>query len=126
LTPQSINKFGGYRVQGKTEAARNYLLESAHALQEAGCFSIVLEAMKSDIAEIISKELKMPTIGIGSGKNTDGQIIVINDIVGLNDEFVPKFVRRYFDMMARIAEVVGKYGEDVRSGDYPNEEESYG
>ncbi len=126
LTPQSINKFGGYRVQGKTEAARNYLLESAHALEEAGCFSIVLEAMKSDIAERISQELKIPTIGIGSGSKTDGQIIVINDIMGLNDELLPKFVRRYFDAMGKITEVAGKFTHDVKSGNYPREDESYG
>jgi 3-methyl-2-oxobutanoate hydroxymethyltransferase len=126
LTPQSINKFGGYRVQGKSDSARSYLLESAHALQEAGCFSIVLEAMKADIAEKITKEMKMPTIGIGAGSKTDGQIIVINDILGLNDELIPKFVRRYFNLIDKIEEVAGKYTTDVRSGDYPRDEESYG
>lgn len=126
LTPQSVNRFGGYRVQGKTETAKSYLLESAQALQEAGCFSIVLEAMKSDIAEKITKEMKLPTIGIGAGNKTDGQIIVINDILGLNDEILPKFVRRYSDMMIKIADAASRYSDDVRSGNYPSEEESYG
>ncbi len=126
LTPQSINKFGGYKVQGKTDAGKNYLLESAQALEEAGCFSIVLEAMKSDIAAKISESLTIPTIGIGAGKGTDGQIIVINDIMGINDDFVPKFVRQYFNMGEKLREVGAKFADDVRSGKYPNESESYG
>lgn len=126
LTPQSINKFGGYKVQGKTDAARNYLNESAEALQEAGCFSIVLEAVKSEVAEEITHRLTIPTVGIGAGSKTDGQIIVVNDILGMNDEFVPKFVRRYFNMMEKISEVAAQYAADVRSGSYPSESESYG
>ena len=81
--------------------------------------------MKSDIAEKITRELKMPTIGIGAGNRTDGQIIVINDIMGLNDELLPKFVRRYFDMMGKISEVAGGFTSDVKSGNYPKDEESY-
>ena len=126
LTPQSINKFGGYKVQGKTDGAKNYLLESAEALQEAGCFSIVIEAVKNDVAAKITQSLQIPTIGIGAGKATDGQIIVINDILGVTDEFVPKFVRRYFDMGAKLKEVASRYAEDVRKGDYPSDSESYG
>ena len=126
LTPQSINKFGGYKVQGKTDLAKNYLLESAEALQEAGCFGIVLEAMKSDSAERISKAIEIPTFGIGAGSLTDGQIIVTNDIIGASGEFVPKFVRRYFDLGAKLREVAGQFATDVRSGSYPTELESYG
>lgn len=128
LTPQSINKFGGYKVQGKTDPAKSYLLESAEALQEAGCFSIVLEAMKNDVAEKITATLQIPTIGIGAGKVTDGQIIVINDIMGMGDadELLPKFVRRYFDMGDKLREVASQFASDVRRGDYPSDTESYG
>ncbi len=126
LTPQSINKFGGYKVQGKTERARNYLLESAHALEDAGCFAIVLEAMKNEIAAKISASLEIPTIGIGAGAGTDGQIIVTNDIIGASGDFVPKFVRRYFDFGAKMREVASQFAADIRSGNYPNDSESYG
>jgi 3-methyl-2-oxobutanoate hydroxymethyltransferase len=126
LTPQSINKFGGYKVQGKTDQAKNYLLESALALQEAGCFGMVLEAMKSDIAQKISQSLEIPTFGIGAGSLTDGQIIVTNDVMGASGDFVPKFVRRYFDLGAKMREVTVQFAADVRSGNYPNESESYG
>jgi 3-methyl-2-oxobutanoate hydroxymethyltransferase len=126
LTPQSINKFGGYKVQGKSDRAKNYLLESAEALQEAGCFGMVLEAMKSDIAEKISKTIEIPTFGIGAGNQTDGQIIVTNDIIGASGDFAPKFVRRYFDLGAKLREVAGQFAADVRSGSYPAESESYG
>lgn len=126
LTPQSINKFGGYRVQGKTDQAKNYLMESALALQEAGCFGMVLEAMKSDIAQKISQSLEIPTFGIGAGNLTDGQIIVTNDIVGAGGDFVPKFVRRYFDLGAKLREVASQFATDVRDGNYPSETESYG
>ena len=126
LTPQSINKFGGYKVQGKTEVGKNYLLESAQALEEAGCFSIVLEAMKGEIAENISKALTIPTIGIGAGIKCDGQIMVVNDILGMNDDFVPKFVRQYLKQGELIQETAAKFVVDVRSGKYPSESESYG
>lgn len=126
LTPQSINKFGGYRVQGKTDVGKNYLLESAQALEEAGCFSVVLEAMKNDIARKITESLTIPTIGIGAGKDTDGQIIVINDIMGVGEDFMPKFVRQYFNYQAKLREVGAKFAADVRSGSYPNDAESYG
>lgn len=126
LTPQSINKFGGYKVQGKTDAGKNYLLESAQALEEAGCFSIVLEAMKNDIAAEISKALTIPTIGIGAGINCDGQIMVVNDILGMNDDFVPKFVRQYMKQGELIQGAAAKFVADVRGGKYPSESESYG
>lgn len=126
LTPQSINKFGGYKVQGKTDQGKNYLLESALALQEAGCFGMVLEAIKSDIAQKISQSLEIPTFGIGAGNLTNGQIIVTNDIVGAGGDFQPKFVRRYFDLGAKLREVASQFAADVRSGNYPNDSESYG
>jgi 3-methyl-2-oxobutanoate hydroxymethyltransferase len=126
LTPQSINKFGGYRVQGKTDLSKNYLLESAEALQGSGCFAIVLEAIKNDIAEKISQSLQIPTIGIGAGKSCDGQIMVINDIMGVTEEFAPKFVRKYFDLGSKLKEVGAKFAADVREGKYPSDDESYG
>ncbi len=125
LTPQSIFKFGGYRVQGKEETERNYLFESAEALQEAGCFSIVLEAVKSNIAEEITKRIDVPTIGIGAGPACDGQIMVINDLMGMDEDFYAKFVRRYFNLGQKIREVGEQYAKDVRSGDYPSKDESY-
>jgi 3-methyl-2-oxobutanoate hydroxymethyltransferase len=126
LTPQSINKFGGYKVQGKTDRARNYLLESAQALEEAGCFAIVIEAVKNDIAKKISETIEIPTIGIGAGSGTDGQIIVTNDVIGAAGDFIPKFVRRYFDFGAKMREVAAQFAGDVRDGNYPSDNESYG
>ena len=125
LTPQSINKFGGYRVQGKAAGSNSYLMESAEALQDAGCFAIVLEAMKPDIAAEITGKLAIPTIGIGAGPDVDGQIMVINDIIGSDDQFEAKFVRKYFDLASKLREVGKKFVDDVRSGDYPSEEETY-
>ena len=125
LTPQSIFKFGGYRVRGRQKREQNYLLESAQALQEAGCFAIVLEAIKSDIAARITEKLQIPSIGIGAGANVDGQIMVVNDILGMDEEFSAKFVRRYFDLGLKIREVIARFVEDVKTGDYPTEDESY-
>ncbi|MFH2054501.1 MAG: 3-methyl-2-oxobutanoate hydroxymethyltransferase [bacterium] len=126
LTPQSIHRFGGYKVQGKTETSRQYLKESVLALQEAGCFAIVLEAVKNEIAAEVTAALEIPTIGIGAGPATDGQIMVINDIMGMDEEFYAKFVRRYFDLGSKLQEVASQFAADVRSGDYPKDSESYG
>jgi len=125
LTPQSIFKFGGYKVRGKEETEHNYLIESALALQEAGCFSIVLEAIKKEIAAEITRKLDIPTIGIGAGVECDGQIMVINDILGMDNEFSAKFVRKYYNLSDKIREIGKKYVEDVKSKDYPSDEESY-
>lgn len=125
LTPQSIFKFGGYHVQGKEEVEKTYLIESAEALQEAGCFAIVLEAVKRGIAENISKRLEIPTIGIGAGPGCDGQVMVINDILGMDEDFQAKFVRRYFNLGQKIKEVGEQFVKDVKSGDYPSLDESY-
>jgi 3-methyl-2-oxobutanoate hydroxymethyltransferase len=126
LTPQSINKFGGYKVQGKTDIGKNYLLESALALEEAGCFSIVLEAVKNDIAQKLTETLKIPTIGIGASAATDGQIMVINDLIGMSDDFMPKFVRQYLKQGELIQDAASRFIDDVRKGKYPAEGESYG
>ncbi len=125
MTPQSIFKFGGARVQGKIEKSRQYLLESAHALEEAGVFGIVLELVRSDTATQITKEVKMPTIGIGAGKECDGQVLVINDILGLYDEFKPRFVRRYADLPATIEKAAKEFVDDVKSEKFPADEESF-
>jgi 3-methyl-2-oxobutanoate hydroxymethyltransferase len=125
LTPQSIFKFGGYKVRGRQEAEQNYLIESAQALQEAGCFALVLEAIKKELAAKITEISHIPTIGIGAGSQCDGQIMVINDILGMDDDFHAKFVRRYFNLGETIRKVAHKFVDDVKSGNYPSEEESY-
>ncbi|UCG62937.1 MAG: 3-methyl-2-oxobutanoate hydroxymethyltransferase [Candidatus Zixiibacteriota bacterium] len=127
LTPQSIHRFGGPRVQGRHEKSRAYLMESALALQEAGCFSMVLELMEASIAAEITKALDtMATIGIGAGTDCDGQVLVINDILGLRPEgFKPKFLREYANLSPIISEAVKKYIDDVKTGRYPGKDESY-
>jgi 3-methyl-2-oxobutanoate hydroxymethyltransferase len=125
LTPQSINKFGSYSVRGKTEEEKKYLMESATILEEVGCFSLILESMPPTLAEKISKSLRIPTIGIGAGKDCDGQVLVINDILGLFEDFKPKFVRRYAELGKEIKEACLNYLNDVKSGRFPSEDESY-
>ncbi len=127
MTPQSINRFGGPKVQGKEQRSRGYLLESAQALEETGCFGCVLELVESDIAARISKTCKiMPTIGIGAGVDCDGQVLVTNDILGLKDEgFRPKFLREYANLSPIISDAVKKFIEDVKTKQYPGEKESY-
>lgn len=125
LIPQSIHQFGGYSVQGKDEKKRKYLLESAKKLEEIGCFSIVLESMPKDLGREISESIKIPTIGIGAGPDCDGQILVVNDILGLFEEFKPKFVRRYAELGKEIRRACERYREDVKSKRFPSEEESY-
>ncbi len=125
LTPQSINKFGGYRVMGKTPRQKEYLLESARALQDAGVSAIVLESVMPDVAAEITASLKVPTIGIGAGAGCDGQVLVVSDMLGLFEEFKPKFVRRYADLAGEIRRAVGAFCADVRAGTFPGPEESY-
>ena len=128
LTPQSIHRFGGPKVQGRKKKSQTYLKESALALEEAGCFSMVLELVETDTAREITESLKTAaTIGIGAGVHCDGQVLVINDILGLGEgEFKPKFVRQYADLSPIISDAVTRFIEDVRSGDYPGDNESYG
>jgi len=125
LTPQSVHEFGGYRIQGRSEDARARLLEDARALDEAGCFSLVLEAMPRDLGTEITKVVAMPTIGIGAGPNCDGQVLVINDILGYTEGRAAKFVRRYGDARSLVLDAARGFCEDVRSGAYPRDEESY-
>jgi 3-methyl-2-oxobutanoate hydroxymethyltransferase len=125
LTPQSVNKFGGHVVMGKTEKQKNYLLQSARSLQDAGCFSIVLESVLPDVAKEITESVRIPTIGIGAGPDCDGQVLVISDMIGLFEDFRPKFVRTYADVAGTIRKAVREYIDDVRDGKFPGEAESY-
>lgn len=125
LVPQSVHRFGGYSVQGKTEEAQSYLLDSAQALAEAGCFSMVLESIPAEVATKISESIAIPTIGIGAGVGCDGQILVTNDLLGLFPDFRPKFVRRYAELATSMKEAFTKYRDDVRAKRFPGPEESY-
>ena len=127
LTPQSIHRFGGPKVQGRRDKSRAYLMESALALEEAGCFSMVLELIETAAASEITSALKTAaTIGIGAGRNCDGQVLVINDILGMREEgFKPKFLRQYADLPPVISKAVEEFISDVRTGAYPGDDESY-
>ena len=125
LTPQSIHKFGTYNVRAKEEAEAEKLIHDARLLQEAGCFAIVLEKIPAALAERVTKELTIPTIGIGAGGATDGQVLVVHDMLGMNKGFKPKFLRQYADLHAVMTDAIGHYVEDVKSGDFPNEKEQY-
>lgn len=125
LLPQSVHRYGGYRVRGKGKEEAGYLLESATLLEDAGCFSLVLEKIPADLAKRISKELRIPTIGIGAGPFCDGQILVVQDMLGLFEEFKPKFVRRYAELATRVREAFHRYIEDVKKGNFPSSRESY-
>lgn len=125
LTPQSIHKFGTYAVRAKSEQEAEKLLRDAHLLEEAGCFGIVLEKVPATLASQVAKELTIPIIGIGAGGGVDGQVLVIHDMLGINQEFSPRFLRRYHNLFAEISGAVGNYIADVKSGDFPNEREQY-
>jgi 3-methyl-2-oxobutanoate hydroxymethyltransferase len=125
LTPQSVHRMGGYRVQGKTLAAIDQLRQDALALQQAGCFAIVLEGMPRELATILTAELDIPTIGIGAGPDCDGQILVLHDMLTLTFSPPAKFVRRYADVGAAIRQAVDAYKSDVEARTFPTEEESY-
>ncbi len=125
LTPQSIHKFGTYNVRAKERAEAEKLVRDAHLLQEAGCFAIVLEKIPATLASEVSQQLTIPTIGIGAGGGTDGQVLVLHDMLGINKEFSPRFLRRYADLHTIMTEAVGHYIDDVKSLDFPNEKEQY-
>ena len=125
LTPQSINKFGTYAVRAKEEAEAEKLLSDAQKLAETGCFGIVLEKVPAQLAQQVTKIVSCPTIGIGAGNGCDGQVLVIADMLGMTQGFSPRFLRRYADLNSIITDAVGHYVEDVKSGDFPNENESY-
>lgn len=122
LTPQSVHQFGGFQCQARTAAAAERLVEDALALQEAGCFAIVLESIPAQIAHWLSRRLEIPTIGIGAGSGCDGQVLVTHDMLGLYDRFTPKFVRKYAELHAEMTHAIEAYVTDVRSGRFPASE----
>lgn len=125
LTPQSINKFGTYAVRAREEVEANKLIEDALLLQDLGCFALVLEKIPAKLAERVSKLLTIPVIGIGAGGGTDGQVLVLQDMLGINQGFSPKFLRRYADLSTVITTSLQNYINDVKSGDFPNSDEQY-
>jgi len=126
LTPQSSAQLGGFKVQGKTAEAARLLIEDAQALVEAGCFSIVLEAIPSPIAAQITESVPVPTIGIGAGPQCDGQVLVIHDVLGLFDRFLPRFVKRYAQLGETIRQALNSFREEVETGAFPGPEHTFG
>ena len=125
LTPQSINKFGTYAVRAKEEAEADKLISDAKMLEEIGCFALVLEKIPAALAKRVSETVSIPTIGIGAGPGTDGQVLVMHDMLGINKGFSPKFLRLYADLSSVINEAVSHYIDDVKTSDFPNQSESY-
>ena len=125
LTPQSINKFGTYTVRAREEAEANKLIEDAHLLEEIGCFALVLEKIPAELAARVASELTIPVIGSGAGGGVDGQVLVMHDMLGINQGFSPRFLRRYANLGEEITRAVQAYIEDVKSQDFPNEKEQY-
>ena len=125
LTPQSIYKFGTYKVRAKEDAEAEKLITDAKLLEELGCFALVLEKIPADLAKKVSESISIPTIGIGAGPHCDGQVLVYHDMVGMNQGFSPKFLRRYLDLYTEITGAISHYVKDVKSADFPNKSESY-
>ncbi len=125
LTPQSVHKMGGYVVQGRDEDAARKILEDAIALERAGCYALVLEGVPLELARQVSQRLSIPTIGIGAGKYCDGQVLVCYDLLGMNPDFKPKFVKRYGNLHGSITESAGAFFSEVRAGAFPDEEHSF-
>jgi 3-methyl-2-oxobutanoate hydroxymethyltransferase len=125
LTPQSIHKFGTYSVRAKEEEEANQLLADALSLEEAGCFAIVLEKIPAELGAKVAAAVKIPIIGIGAGGGVDGQVLVMHDMLGLNKEFSPRFLRRYHDLRSEMLKAFRNYISDVKSGDFPNDQEQY-
>ncbi|MFO7873612.1 MAG: 3-methyl-2-oxobutanoate hydroxymethyltransferase [Bacteroidales bacterium] len=125
LTPQSINKFGTYVVRATQDEEAKKLVEDAQMLAEAGCFALVLEKIPAALAEKVTREVKIPTIGIGAGSNVDGQVLVLHDMLGINKDFSPRFLRRYHDLSTEITNSLESYIRDVKNRDFPNDQEQY-
>jgi len=125
LTPQSINKFGTYSVRAKEEAEAEALIHNAHLLEDAGCFSIVLEKIPATLGKKVAEELKIPIIGIGAGMHVDGQVLVMHDMLGITKDFSPRFLRRYLNLYEQIKVATEQYITDVKANDFPNETEQY-
>lgn len=125
LTPQSVHRMGGYKVQGKTKEAAARLIKEAMIVEEAGAFSLLLEAIPMDLAKKITKKISIPTIGIGAGPHCDGQVLVLHDVIGLFERFVPKFVKRYANIKNEVMGAVSSFKEDVENGSFPSDKESF-
>lgn len=125
LTPQSVNVLGGNKVQGRSEEAQKALLEQARTLEEVGCFSLVLECVPADLAARVTETLSRPTIGIGAGPHCDGQVLVLQDLLGFNRQFRPKFLRQFMNGGEQVLSALGRFHEAVQSGNFPSQEESY-
>jgi len=125
LMPQSINKYGSYAVRAKEGDEADKLIRDAHLLEDAGCFAIVLEKIPAELAQRVAQELTIPIIGIGAGGGVDGQVLVLHDMIGLTQDFSPRFLRRYANVQAIMNEAIEHYVEDVKSGDFPNLKEQY-
>jgi 3-methyl-2-oxobutanoate hydroxymethyltransferase len=125
LTPQSIYKFGTYTVRAREEAEANKLRNDAKLLQEAGCFAMVLEKIPATLAKEVSESIAIPTIGIGAGRHCDGQVLVMHDMLGINTEFKPRFLRQYLNLHEQVTDAVRNYIKDVKDRDFPNEQEQY-
>ena len=125
LTPQSIYKFGTYTVRAKEDAEAEKLLDDAKMLERIGCFALVLEKIPAQLARKVAESISIPVIGIGAGGGVDGQVLVIHDMLGMNNEFNPRFLRRYLDLYDQMTTAIGKYVTDVKSSDFPNEKEQY-
>lgn len=125
LTPQSIYKFGTYTVRAKEDAEAQQLKEDALLLERLGCFAIVLEKIPAKLAEEVAKSVSIPIIGIGAGSGVDGQVLVIHDMLGMTQEFSPRFLRRYLNLAEQMGNAIAQYSKDIKSGDFPNENEQY-
>jgi 3-methyl-2-oxobutanoate hydroxymethyltransferase len=125
LTPQSIYKFGTYAVRARQEEEAEQLVRNARLLQEAGCFSLVLEKIPAALGKLVAEELKIPVIGIGAGMHVDGQVLVMHDMLGITKDFSPRFLRRYLNLYDEIKDATGRYINDVKTKDFPNEQEQY-
>jgi 3-methyl-2-oxobutanoate hydroxymethyltransferase len=125
LTPQSIHQIGGYRVQGKKEDSAHRIIEDAKIIEEAGAFAVVLECIPEGLASEITQSISIPTIGIGAGVECDGQVLVINDILGMYDKFTPKFVKKYANLNLEIKKAVKSYISEVKNGTFPDSEHSF-
>ena len=125
LTPQSIYKFGTYSVRAKEDEEAEKLIEDAKMLEKVGCFAVVLEKIPADLAEKVAKSISIPVIGIGAGGGVDGQVLVIHDMLGMNNEFSPRFLRRYLNLYQEMTSAIGQYVTDVKASDFPNEKEQY-
>ena len=125
LTPQSIYKFGTYTVRARKEEEANALIEDALLLQKAGCFAIILEKVPAKLASLVAKKLEIPVIGIGAGSGVDGQVLVLHDMLGITQEFSPRFLRRYHNLHQEILQACSNFKKDVKSADFPNSKEQY-